>query len=156
MKLLRWLKLEIEYINLPVIDSKKKGKLSFMEAGKDIPFEIKRIYYIYDIEDLNIKRGYHAHKTLKQIIFCLNGSFILELDNGFEKKEIFLNKPNKGVLIDFNIWHNMKNFNKNVVIMVVASDYYNENDYIRNYNEFIEYINKKNNARGIVGVKTLD
>ena len=142
--------MEIEYINLPVVDSREKGKLSFMEACKDIPFEIKRIYYIYSIEDLNIKRGYHAHKKLKQIIFCLNGSFVLELDNGFEKKEIFLNKPNKGILIDFNIWHNMKNFSKDVVIMVVASDYYNENDYIRNYNEFIEYINKKNNTRGIV------
>ena len=148
--------MEIEYINLPIIDFEEKGKLSFMETGKDIPFEIKRIYYIYDIEELNIKRGYHAHKTLKQVIFCLNGNFTLELDNGLEKEEIFLDKPNKGVLIDSNIWHNMKNFSKNVVIMVVASDYYDENDYIRNYNEFIEYINKKNNARGIVGVKTLD
>ena len=140
--------MEIEYINLPIIDFEEKGKLSFMETGKDIPFEIKRIYYIYDIQDLNIKRGYHAHKTLKQVIFCLNGSFILELDNGFEKKEILLNKPNKGVLINFDIWHNMKNFSKNVVIMVAASDYYDESDYIRNYNEFIEYINKTNNAQG--------
>jgi len=129
------------------MDSGEKGKLSFMESGKDVPFEVKRIYYIYDIEDLNIKRGYHAHKTLKQVIFCLNGSFVLELDNGFEKREILLNKPNKGILIDFNIWRNMKNFSKNVVIMVVASDYYDENDYIRNYDEFIEYINKINNVR---------
>ena len=139
--------MEIKYINLPIIDSGEKGKLSFMETGKDVPFEIKRIYYIYDIEDLNIKRGYHTHKTLKQVIFCLNGSFVLELDNGFEKREILLNKPNKGILIDFNIWRNMKNFSKNVVIMVVASDYYDENDYIRNYDEFIEYINKINNVR---------
>ena len=148
--------MNIKYVNLPVIDSKEKGKLSFMEVNKDVPFEIKRIYYIYDIRDLNTIRGYHAHKTLKQVIFCLNGSFVLELDNGFEKKEIFLNKPNKGVLINSNIWRNMKNFSKNVVIMVVASNYYDENDYIRNYNEFTEYINKKNNARGIVGVKTID
>lgn len=148
--------MQIEYINLPVVDSREKGKLSFMEACKDIPFEIKRIYYIYGIKDLNIKRGYHAHKTLKQVIFCLNGSFILELDNGYEKKEVFLNKPNKGVLIDINIWRNMKNFSKNIVIMVVASDYYDENDYIRNYNEFIEHINKINNARDIVGVKAID
>jgi len=139
--------LEIKCINLPIMDSGEKGKLSFMESGKDVPFEVKRIYYIYDIEDLNIKRGYHAHKTLKQVIFCLNGSFVLELDNGFEKREILLNKPNKGILIDFNIWRNMKNFSKNVVIMVVASDYYDENDYIRNYDEFIEYINKINNVR---------
>ena len=138
------------------MDSGEKGKLSFMETSKDIPFEIKRIYYIYDIEDLNIKRGYHAHKTLKQVIFCLNGSFVLELDNGFEKKEIFLNKPNKGILIDYNIWRNMKNFSRNVVIMVVASDYYDENDYIRNYDGFIEHINEANNSRGIVGVKTID
>ena len=139
--------MEIKCINLPIMDSGEKGKLSFMESGKDVPFEVKRIYYIYDIEDLNIKRGYHAHKTLKQVIFCLNGSFVLELDNGFEKREILLNKPNKGILIDFNIWRNMKNFSKNVVIMVVASDYYDENDYIRNYDEFIEYINKINNVR---------
>jgi len=140
-------RLQIKYIKLPVVDSGRKGKLSFMESNKDIPFDIKRIYYIYNIEDLNIKRGYHAHKTLKQVIFCLHGSFVLELDNGFEKKEIFLNTHNKGVLIDLYIWHNMKNFSKDAVIMVVASDYYSENDYIRNYSEFIEYINKVNNTQ---------
>lgn len=140
--------MNIKYVNLPVIDSKEKGKLSFMEVNKDVPFEIKRIYYIYDIRDLNTIRGYHAHKTLQQIIFCLQGSFTLELNDGYEKKEVCLDRPNKGVIIDNLIWRNMKNFNENVVIMVIASDYYDENDYIRNYKEFIEYINRENNTKG--------
>lgn len=135
--------MEIKYIKLPVLDSRKNGKLSFMESNKDIPFEIKRIYYIYSIENLKIIRGYHAHKTLRQVIFCLHGSFVLELDDGYEKKEIFLDAPNKGVLIDSNIWRNMKCFSKNVVIMVVASDYYDEKDYIRSYDKFMEHV--KNN-----------
>jgi dTDP-4-dehydrorhamnose 3,5-epimerase-like enzyme len=133
-------KLQIKYIKLPMINFGTKGKLSFMEANKHVPFNIKRIYYIYDIKDLNIIREGHAHKTLKQVIFCLNGSFTLELDNGNEKKEICLNMPYEGVLIRNRIWHNMKKFSENIVILVIASDYYNEEDYIRDYKEFRKYI----------------
>ena len=83
---MRFKKLQIKYIKLPIVDYERKGKLSFMEANKHIPFNIKRIYYIYDIKDLTVIRGGHAHRTLQQVIFCLNGSFTLELDNGKEKK----------------------------------------------------------------------
>ena len=139
---MRFKKLQIKYIKLPIVDYGQKGKLSFMEANKHIPFNIKRIYYIYDIKDLTVIRGGHAHRTLQQAIFCLNGSFTLELDNGNEKKEIYLNKPNEGVIIGTKIWHNMKKFSKNTIIMVIVSDYYNEEDYIRNYEEFRKYIKR--------------
>ena len=139
---MRFKKLQIEYIKLPVIDSGRKGKLSFVEANEHIPFNIKRIYYIYDIKDLTAIRGGHAHRTLQQVIFCLNGSFTLELDNVNEKKEIYLNEPNEGVIIGTKIWHSMKKFSKNTIIMVIVSDYYNEEDYIRNYKEFQKYIKR--------------
>ena len=139
---MRFKKLQIKYIKLPIVDDERKGKLSFMEANSHIPFNIKRIYYIYDIKDLTVVRGGHAHRTLQQVIFCLNGSVTLELDNGTEKKEIYLNKPNEGVIIGTKIWHNMKKFGKNTIIMVIVSDYYNEEDYIRNYKEFQKYINR--------------
>jgi len=133
--------LQIKYIKLPIVNFGKKGKLSFVEANKHIPFNIKRIYYLYDIKDLNNIRDGHAHKTLKQVIFCLNGSFTLEMDNGDEKKEIYLNMPYKGVVIRNRIWHNMKKFSKNTIILVIASDYYDEEDYIRDYKKFRKYIN---------------
>jgi dTDP-4-dehydrorhamnose 3,5-epimerase-like enzyme len=127
---------------LPIVDNLLKGKLSFMESNTHIPFNIKRIFYIYDIKDLTVIRGGHAHKTLQQVIFCLNGSFTLELDNGNEKEEIYLNKPNEGVIIEAKIWLTMKKFSKSTIIMVIASDYYDEIDYIRNYKEFQEYIER--------------
>ena len=132
----------IKYIKLPIKDNLLKGKLSFMESNTHIPFNIKRIFYIYDIKDLTVIRGGHAHKTLQQVIFCLNGSFTLELDNGNEKEEIYLNKPNEGVIIEAKIWLTMKKFSKNTIIMVIASDYYDEIDYIRNYKEFRKYIKR--------------
>ena len=132
----------IKYIKLPIVDNLLKGKLSFMESNTHIPFNIKRIFYIYDIKDLTVIRGGHAHKTLQQVIFCLNGSFTLELDNGNEKEEIYLDKPNEGVIIEAKIWLTMKKFSKRTIIMVIASDYYDEIDYIRNYKEFRKYIKR--------------
>ena len=132
----------IKYIKLPIVDNLLKGKLSFMESNTHIPFNIKRIFYIYDIKDLTVIRGGHAHKTLQQVIFCLNGSFTLELDNGNEKEEIYLNKPNEGVIIEAKIWLTMKKFSKRTIIIVIASDYYDEIDYIRNYKEFRKYIKR--------------
>ena len=91
---------------------------------------------------MTVIRGGHAHKTLQQVIFCLNGSFTLELDNGNEKEEIYLNKPNEGVIVEAKIWLTMKKFSKRTIIMVIASDYYDEIDYIRNYKEFRKYIKR--------------
>lgn len=127
-------------IELPVIGNQKHGFLSFGEAEKHIPFNIKRIYYIYGIEDLNTIRGKHVHKELKQVIFCFNGNFTLELDDGTNKQEIILDKPNFGVLIGNMVWRNMRNFSKDCVIVVLASEYYDENDYIRDYETFKKMI----------------
>ena len=135
-------------IELPAISSGDKGKLSFCESKNHIPFDIKRVYYIYDIDDLDTIRGKHAHKELKQVIFCLSGSFTLKLDNGKDNIEIELNKPNEGILIKNNLWRVMKSFEKNTVIMVLASDFYDESDYIRDYDEYLKYVNNEEDSNG--------
>lgn len=124
-------------IELPVIGNQKQGFLSFGEVEKHIPFNIKRIYYIYGIGDLDTVRGKHAHKELEQVIFCLNGSFTFVLEDGIKKIKKKMSFPNIGLYIGPNVWHEMKDFSENAVILSVTSDYYNENDYIRDYREFL-------------------
>ena len=110
----------------------------------DIPFEIKRIYYIYDLKK-DIPRGFHAHKDLQQIAICIKGSCKFLLDNGKERvKDIILDSPNKGLFIDKMIWREMYDFSEDCVLLVLASDYYKENDYIRDYEEFLRSINEEN------------
>ena len=133
----------IKDINLKQIDDSHDGTLSIAEAEDQIPFKIKRVYYIYDFKISKSKRGYHAHKELQQVIFALSGHFTLTLDDGTKKEKITLNDPNKGVLIDKCVWHTMKKFSKDCIIIVFASDLYNEDDYIRDYKEFICYLNEK-------------
>lgn len=133
-------------IELPKIGNEEIGFLSFGEGQRHIPFEIKRIYYIYGIDNLNVIRGKHAHKKLEQVIFCFNGRFTLELDDGTNKKEIILDQPNIGIFIGNMIWRNMKNFSKNCVIVVLASDYHKEEDYIRDYEEFLHYARSHKNS----------
>jgi dTDP-4-dehydrorhamnose 3,5-epimerase-like enzyme len=129
-------------IELPKIGDDIKGFLSFGEAQRKIPFEIKRIYYIYGIKDSTTVRGKHAHKKLEQILFCLHGSVTFLLDDGEKKIKIKLNKPNKGLYIGPWVWHDMMDFSNDVVILTIASNYYEEEDYIRNYDKFINYIQK--------------
>lgn len=116
-----------------------RGTLVAIEEKKDIPFEIKRVYYMYDTGK-GIRRGYHAHKSLEQILICISGSCKVLLDNGKEKEIVQLNKRYEGLYIKSNIWREMFDFSQDAVLMVLASEYYNEDDYIRDYEKFLDYI----------------
>jgi dTDP-4-dehydrorhamnose 3,5-epimerase-like enzyme len=113
-----------------------RGKLIFFESLKNVPFEIKRVYCIFDTQK-NVSRGEHAHRSLEQVIVCLNGSCYFLLDNGLEKKEIVLEDPQMMLYIGKNMWRKMYNFSSNCILMVLASDFYDEKEYIRNYDEFL-------------------
>ena len=120
----------------------ERGQLVALEEHKDIPFEIKRVYYMYDTGK-GVTRGQHAHKSLEQILICIHGSCKLMLDNGKEKKIVSLEKPYEGLYISNNIWREMYDFSSDAVLMVLASDVYQEEDYIRNYDEFLKFVNMK-------------
>ena len=120
----------------------ERGQLVALEEHKDIPFEIKRVYYMYDTSK-GVTRGQHAHKSLEQILICIHGSCKLMLDNGKEKKIVSLEKPYEGLYISNNIWREMYDFSSDAVLMVLASDVYKEEDYIRNYDEFLKFVNMK-------------
>ena len=120
----------------------ERGQLIALEEFKDIPFEIKRVYYMYDTGE-NVRRGFHAHKSLQQILICIHGTCKILLDNGTEKKVVPLEKPYEGLYIPNNMWREMYDFSPDAVLMVLASDYYKEEDYIRDYDQFLESIAKK-------------
>jgi dTDP-4-dehydrorhamnose 3,5-epimerase-like enzyme len=123
--------------NIPkIISPEGMGSLSFVEK-EIIPFSIKRVYHLYDVP-FNGERGGHAHKDLFQVLIALNGSFELLLDDGSNTKKILLDSPNIGLYIPNGIWREMNNFSKNSVCLVLASEDYDENDYIRNYQDFKE------------------
>lgn len=121
---------------IPTVDA---GQLSFFESNNDIPFEIKRIYYISKVPE-GVRRGFHAHKNLKQLLFCPYGRIQLILDDGTNREEITLSDPSIGVLIEKAIWREMLWVEKNSVLCVAASDYYDTEDYIREYQEFLAHI----------------
>jgi dTDP-4-dehydrorhamnose 3,5-epimerase-like enzyme len=116
-----------------------EGSLCFMEGNNHIPFDIKRVYYIYDVIR-NAVRGRHAHRELQQVIFCLKGSITIILDNGKTKEAITLNKPNHGLFLDTYMWHEMVAFKEGTILLVVASDRYSEPDYIRDYETFLKEV----------------
>lgn len=120
----------------------ERGLLVATEALKDIPFEIKRVYYITGA-DKNLRRGFHAHKELVQVLVCVKGSCYVMVDDGNEKKDVLLSEPNEGLIVDKKIWHEMYDFSDDCVLLVLASDYYNEADYLRNYDDFMNYIKEK-------------
>jgi len=122
-------------IELPKI-SDPRGNLTFVEAGRHIPFDIRRIYYLYDVPG-GAERGGHAHKALHQLIIAISGSFDIHLDDGRDKKSIHLNCSYSGLYVCPMIWREMDNFSSGVVCMVLASDYYDELDYYRDYTQFI-------------------
>jgi len=132
----------IKYVFQPHGD--ERGQLVALEEFKDIPFEIKRVYYMYDTL-LNVTRGFHAHKNLKQILICIHGSCKIRLDNGKEKKVVPLEKPYEGLFVDNNIWREMYDFSEDAVLLVLASELYDENDYIRDYDEFLKFVDKGDN-----------
>ncbi|MBQ3058124.1 MAG: WxcM-like domain-containing protein [Clostridia bacterium] len=127
----------IKYTFLPHGD--ERGQLVAIEALRDLPFEFKRVYYIYDTKD-GVRRGFHAHYDLEQILICVSGSCKIHLDNGFETEEVLLDKPSEGLYIANNMWREMYDFTKDAVLLVIASRPYEESDYIRNYDDFIKMV----------------
>ena len=124
---------EFQLIELPkILDD---CFLYFAQAPDHIPFDIKRVYFITNAR-IKLSRGYHAHKKTKQVIFCIQGSIKLTLDNGSNRKEIILDQPNIGVLIDQMTWHEMTNFKKDTLLLILASEVFDEKDYIRDYAQF--------------------
>lgn len=119
------------------IHGNHEGKLVALEKSDDFPFEIKRVYYIWDTTH-NAIRGKHAHRKLEQVIICSAGSCDFILDNGKQRKTIHLSNPAQGLYIKHNIWREFTNFSKDCVITVLASEHYDEADYIRNYDQFLE------------------
>jgi len=119
-----------------------RGMLVALENGKEIPFEIKRVYYLFNTLP-GVRRGFHAHKKLKQILICVNGSCKIHLDDGKEKKEIVLDSPSKGLYIESDLWREMYDFTDGAVLLVLASEIYDESDYIRNYDDFLKYVRSK-------------
>lgn len=125
----------IEFKNL----GDERGNLVSFEGNKNIPFDIKRVYCIYATKQ-NVVRGLHAHKKLKQVAIALSGRCKFILDNGLGREEVILNTPTLGILIDSCIWREMTDFSEDCVLMVLASEIYDESDYIRDYQRFIEAV----------------
>lgn len=113
------------------------GNLVALEKDVNLPFEIKRVYYIWGTAE-KVVRGKHAHRKLEQVIVCISGSCDFVLDNGQERVTVHLNSPSQGLYIKHNIWREFTNFSPDCVVMVLASEHYDEADYIRNYETFIK------------------
>lgn len=117
----------------------ESGSLTFFEGTRDIDFDIKRIYFTYDVPK-GQKRGAHAHKNLSQILFCPHGQITVVVNDGFNSQTFVLDNPSKGLIIKSGIWRDIYFDKENSVLCVGASNYYDEDDYIRNYDEFIKYV----------------
>lgn len=125
-------------IELDKHHSDRKGNLSVVENGRTLPFDVKRAYYLYDIPG-GESRGAHAHKKLHQFIVAASGSFNVTLDDGIVKRTFFLNRPYQGLYVQPGLWRNLEDFSSGAVCMVLASDVYKPDDYIRNYSDFLEF-----------------
>jgi dTDP-4-dehydrorhamnose 3,5-epimerase-like enzyme len=128
-----------QIIDLPKI-ADSRGNLTFVEGGNQVPFTIQRVYYLYDVPG-GAERGGHAHKGLQQLIIAMSGSFDVVLDDGKNKKRVHLNRSYQGLYVCPMIWRELDNFSSGSVCMVLASNLYDESDYHRDYQEFL---NKKN------------
>lgn len=130
-------------IDLPKIHD-PRGNLTFIEGGRHIPFDIQRVYYLYDVPG-GSERGGHAHKALQQLIVAMSGSFDVVLDDGREKRRYHLNRSYNGLYVCPMMWRELDNFSSGAVCMVLASNRYDEDDYYRSYQEFIRAKDKGNN-----------
>ena len=122
-------------VHLPRIQD-PRGNLTFVESNRQIPFEIRRAYYLYDVPG-GSERGGHAHKELQQLIIAMSGSFDIHLDDSMHRKTFHLNRSYVGLIVCPMIWREIDNFSSGAVCMVLASDFYQEDDYYRDYNEFL-------------------
>ena len=130
--------LDIELINLPRITD-PRGNLTFAEAEGHVPFPVRRAYWVYDVP-AGESRGGHAHKRLRQLVIALSGSFHVTLDNGKERETVLLNHPWQGLLIETDTWRTLDDFSSGAVCLVLASEHYDEDDYIYDYDEFLKYV----------------
>ena len=117
----------------------QRGMLVALEENHEIPFTIKRVYYMYDTVT-GVRRGYHAHKKLEQILIAVHGSCKIHLDDGEDTEEVLLDKPYEGIYISNNMWREMYDFSDDAVLLVLASEYYDESDYIRSYPDFLKFV----------------
>ena len=132
---------DCKVIELDKHHSDRKGNLSVVENGVTLPFDVKRVYYLYDVPGGG-SRGAHAHYELEQLIVAASGSFTITLDDGKEKKKFFLNRPYQGLYVKPGMWRELEDFSSGAVCMVLASETYQVEDYLRNYDEFIEFRHK--------------
>ena len=129
--------MNIEIIDIPKIED-YRGNLAIIEK-EVIPYEIKRVYYLFDVPS-SAHRGGHAHKEQSEFLIALSGSFDVVVNDGTTHKNITLNKPDKGLLIKTNVWRELENFSSGAVCLVIASDVFNEDDYIRSFEDFLEHV----------------
>jgi dTDP-4-dehydrorhamnose 3,5-epimerase-like enzyme len=130
----------IKLIHLPRLGD-ERGQLVSLEGNKNIPIEIKRVYYLIGTKE-GVPRGFHAHKELEQIAVCVAGRCRMVIDNGTYKEEVWLDSPNKAILIEKMIWREMHDFSDDCVLLVLASEHYDESDYIRDYLEFVDAVQR--------------
>ena len=129
-------------IELDKHHSDRKGNLCVVENGRTLPFDVKRVYYLYDVPG-GAERGSHAHRDLSQLIIAASGSFTVTLDDGKCKLSFFLNRLYVGLYVKPSMWRILQDLSSGAVCMVLASDIYNKEDYIRDYNDFLDYRNGK-------------
>lgn len=127
----------VKLIDLPNFGD-ERGGLIVIESNHSIPFDVKRLYYIFDTLDKS--RGFHAHINLKQVAICLKGSCRFVLDDGHDKNEVILDNPKQGLIIEGLIWREMHDFSKDCVLLVLASEHFDESDYIRDYQDFLKEV----------------
>ena len=128
----------VQWVNFPPLGD-DRGSLVALESSKTVPFDIKRVYYIFGTQP-GVARGFHAHRKLQQVAVCVTGKCRMILDDGIHREEAWLDSPTKGLIIGDRIWREMHDFSSDCVLLVLASEYYDEADYIRDYAHFKECI----------------
>lgn len=128
----------IQWTHFPPLGD-DRGSLVALEAGINIPFEIKRVYYIFGTQQ-GVARGFHAHRNLKQVAVCVTGKCRMILDDGKTREEVWLESPTQGLVISELIWREMYDFSEDCVLLVLASEHYDESDYVRDYDEFLQQV----------------
>lgn len=129
----------IKIVNFPPLGD-ERGSLVALEAQKTVPFNVKRVYYIFGTQ-AGVSRGFHAHRALKQVAVSVIGKCRMVLNDGQQREEVWLDSPTKGLLIGDLVWHEMYDFSPDCVLLVLASEHYDESDYIRNFDEFKKTVN---------------